>query len=92
MYSSDVTYHSIGDKQCHRVNVENLYVVNCVILYIVYFYVLYLHKENALHSPILKTFIYYNNRWKENRYQKWPLPWPTNKTFLTCLTKLSMMR
>lgn len=48
MYSSDVTYHSIGDKQCHRVNVENLYVVNCVILYIVYFYVLYLHKE--MHS------------------------------------------
>lgn len=50
MYSSDVTGLRTGDKQCHRVNVENLYVVNCVILYIVYFYVLYLHKEiNSAH-------------------------------------------
>lgn len=50
MYSSDVTCNSIGDKQCHRVNVENLYVVNCVIFIIVYFYVLYLHKEmNSTH-------------------------------------------
>ena len=48
MYSSDVTCLSTGDKQCHRVNVENLYVVNCVIFIIVYFYVLYLHKE--MHS------------------------------------------
>lgn len=35
MYSSDVTCLSAGDKQCYRVNVENLYVINYVILYIV---------------------------------------------------------
>ena len=47
MYSSDVTCLSTGDKQCYRVNVENLYVVNC---FIVYFYVVYLHKEmNSAH-------------------------------------------
>ena len=50
MYSSDVTCLSTGDKQCYRVNVENLYIVNCVIFIIVYFYVLYLHKEmNSTH-------------------------------------------
>ncbi len=45
MYSSDVICLITGDKQCYRVNVENLYVVNCFIVFLVYFYVVYLHKE-----------------------------------------------